>query len=125
VRKLVHCGSVAARGARATIQDSSCRRALYRNRGCEVVQEGAPRRTARGKLSRHNEVAKAMDYMLKRIEVFTRFLDDGRICLSNNAAERGGAAIASARLISSVALAVCELCICKSQRQVSDLPGGM
>jgi transposase len=42
----------------------------------------------RGKLSRHNEVAKAMDYMLKRIDVFTRFLHDGRICLSNNAAER-------------------------------------
>jgi transposase len=42
----------------------------------------------RGKLSRHNEVAKAFDYMLKRIDVFTRFLDDGRICLSNNAAER-------------------------------------
>jgi transposase len=42
----------------------------------------------RGKLSRHNEVAKAMDYMLKRIDVFMRFLDDGRICLSNNAAER-------------------------------------
>jgi hypothetical protein len=42
----------------------------------------------RGKLSRHNEVAKAMDYMLKRVDVFTRFLDDGRICLSNNAAER-------------------------------------
>jgi transposase len=42
----------------------------------------------RSKLSRHNEVAKAMDYMLKRIEVFTRFLEDGRICTSNNAAER-------------------------------------
>jgi hypothetical protein len=42
----------------------------------------------RGRLSRHNEVAKAMDYMLKRIDAFTRFLDDGRICLSNNAAER-------------------------------------
>jgi transposase len=42
----------------------------------------------RSKLSRHNEVAKAMDYMLKRIDVFTRFLTDGRICLSNNAAER-------------------------------------
>ncbi len=42
----------------------------------------------RAKLSRHNEVAKAMDYMLKRIDVFTRFLEDGRICLSNNAAER-------------------------------------
>ena len=42
----------------------------------------------RGKLSRHNEVAKAFDYMLKRMDVFTRFIDDGRICLSNNAAER-------------------------------------
>jgi len=40
------------------------------------------------KLSRHKEVARAMDYMLKRIDVFTRFLEDGRICLSNNAAER-------------------------------------
>ncbi|HVQ70535.1 MAG TPA: IS66 family transposase [Bradyrhizobium sp.] len=42
----------------------------------------------RAKLSRHNEVAKAMNYILKRIDVFTRFLEDGRICLSNNAAER-------------------------------------
>jgi transposase len=42
----------------------------------------------RGKLSRHSEVAKAMDYMLKRWTAFTRFLADGRICLSNNAAER-------------------------------------
>jgi transposase len=42
----------------------------------------------RGKLSRHNEVAKAFDYMLKRIDIFTGFLCDGRICLSNNAAER-------------------------------------
>jgi hypothetical protein len=51
----------------------------------------------RGKLSRHNEVAKAMDYMLKRIDVFTRFLDDGRICLSNNAAERALRCIAIGR----------------------------
>jgi transposase len=29
-----------------------------------------------------------MDYMLKRWTSFTRFLDDGRICLTNNAAER-------------------------------------
>jgi transposase len=35
-----------------------------------------------------NDLAKAMDYMLKRWPAFTRFLDDGRICLSNNAAER-------------------------------------
>ncbi len=45
-------------------------------------------RGERGRLSRHADVAKAMDYMLKRWEAFTRFLDDGRICLTNNAAER-------------------------------------
>jgi transposase len=42
----------------------------------------------RAKLSPHNDVAKALNYMLKRVDVFTRFLEDGRICLSNNAAER-------------------------------------
>lgn len=45
-------------------------------------------RAARSKLSRHAEVGKAMDYMLKRWDTFSRFLNDGRICLSNNAAER-------------------------------------
>ena len=45
-------------------------------------------RTERAGLSRHADVAKAMDYMLKRWDGFTRFLDDGRICLTNNAAER-------------------------------------
>src|SRR6478609_2700471 len=45
-------------------------------------------RRERPRLSRHAEVAKAMDYMLKRWRAFTRFLDDGRICLSNNTAER-------------------------------------
>src|SRR5205814_1929 len=54
-------------------------------------------RKERGRLSRHNEVAKAMDYMLKRIDAFTRFLDDGRICLSNNAAERALRGIALGR----------------------------
>ena len=42
----------------------------------------------RRKLSRHSPVAKAMDYMLRRWDRFARFLDDGRICLTNNAAER-------------------------------------
>ena len=45
-------------------------------------------REQRAKLSRGNDVAKAMEYMLKRWPAFTRFLDDGRICVSNNAAER-------------------------------------
>ena len=35
--------------------------------------------------------------MLKRWPAFTRFLDDGRICLSNNAAERALRAVALGR----------------------------
>ncbi|MBR1156131.1 transposase, partial [Bradyrhizobium sp. JYMT SZCCT0428] len=54
-------------------------------------------RAQRAKLSRSNHVAKAMDYMLKRWSAFTRFLDDDRICLSNNAAERGVRGIALGR----------------------------
>jgi transposase len=54
-------------------------------------------REQRAKLSRGNDVAKAMDYMLKRWPAFTRFLDDGRICLSNNAAERALRGIALGR----------------------------
>jgi transposase len=42
----------------------------------------------RAKLSRGSPVAEAIDYMLKRWDGFTSFLDDGRICLTNNAAER-------------------------------------
>lgn len=54
-------------------------------------------REQRAKLSRGNDIAKAMDYMLKRWPAFTRFLDDGRICLSNNAAERALRGIALGR----------------------------
>jgi len=42
----------------------------------------------RAKLSKNNDTTKAINYILTRWEAFTRFLDDGRICLSNNAAER-------------------------------------
>jgi transposase len=54
-------------------------------------------REQRAKLSRGNDLAKAMDYMLKRWSAFTRFLEDGRICLSNNAAERALRGIALGR----------------------------
>ena len=54
-------------------------------------------REQRAKLSRGNEVAKALDYMLKRWSAFTRLLDDGRICLSNTPAERGVPGIALVR----------------------------
>jgi transposase len=51
----------------------------------------------RTKLARGNDVARAIDYLLKRWTAFTRFLDDGRICLSNNAAERALRGIAVGR----------------------------
>jgi transposase len=54
-------------------------------------------REQRAKLARSNDIAKAMDYILKRWSAFTRFLDDGRICLSNNAAERAVRGIALGR----------------------------
>ena len=49
-----------------------------------VLKQGEERR----RLSSKSPVAKAIDHSLKRWPAFTRFLDDGRICMSNNAAER-------------------------------------
>jgi len=40
------------------------------------------------KLSRSHDLARAINYMLRRWDAFTRFLEDGRVCLTNNAAER-------------------------------------
>jgi hypothetical protein len=54
-------------------------------------------RSERPRLSRHADVAKAMDYMLKRWPAFSRFLEDGRICISNNAAERALRGVALGR----------------------------
>lgn len=54
-------------------------------------------RVERVRLSRHADPAKAVDYMLKRWAAFTRFLDDGRICLTNNAAERALRGVALGR----------------------------
>jgi transposase len=51
----------------------------------------------RGGLSRHIATAKAIDYVMKRWPAFTRFLDDGRICISNNAAERALRGVAIGR----------------------------
>lgn len=57
-------------------------------------------RSERARMSKHNPVAKAINYMFEedgRWEAFTRFLDDGRICLTNNAAERALRGIALGR----------------------------
>ncbi len=44
-------------------------------------------RAQRGRLPPKSETAKAIDYMLRRWASFAHFLEDGRICPSNNAAE--------------------------------------
>jgi hypothetical protein len=55
----------------------------------------------RARLSKHNSVAKAIDYLMppksNRWEAFTAFLDDGCICLTNNAAERALRGVALGR----------------------------
>ena len=54
-------------------------------------------REQRALLSPKNELAKAINYSLNRWASFTRFLDDGRICLTNNAAERALRGVALGR----------------------------
>jgi hypothetical protein len=51
----------------------------------------------RDRLSRGHDLTKAMNYILKRWDAFTLFLEDGRVCLSNNAAERALRGIALGR----------------------------
>jgi transposase len=74
------------------------RKAIRQEQSAPLVAElEAWMRTERAKLSRGNDLAKAMDYLLRRWPSFTRFLDDGRVCLSNNAAERALRGIALGR----------------------------
>ncbi len=54
----------------------------------------------RARMSKHNPVARAIRYMIEkegRWEAFTAFLDDGRLCLTNNAAERALRGVALGR----------------------------
>jgi transposase len=49
------------------------------------------------RVSRKSEVGKAIGYALNQWKALTRFLEDGRICLSNNAAERALRGVAVGR----------------------------
>jgi transposase len=74
------------------------RLAVRRERSKPLVDDLAKwMRQERRKLSSKTALAEAMDYSLKRWAALTRFLDDGRICLSNNAAERAVRGIAVGR----------------------------
>ncbi len=54
-------------------------------------------RQQRARLSAANHVAKAIAYSLNRWDGLIRFLDDGRLCMSNNAAEQALRGIAVGR----------------------------
>ena len=65
------------------------RRAIRQERSKPLVAalEGYMRKQLE-RLSPKNDVAKAIRYLLTRWPSFTRFLDDGRICLSTDDAEK-------------------------------------
>jgi transposase len=54
-------------------------------------------RKQRARVSKNSDIGKAIDYSLKRWTELTRFLDDGRLCMTNNAAERELRAVAIGR----------------------------
>jgi transposase len=54
-------------------------------------------RIQHARVSRKSEIGKAIAYALNHWMALTRFLEDGRICLSNNAAERALRSIAVGR----------------------------
>jgi transposase len=69
------------KGATLFDRTSACRCSPSWRRGC-----ASPAPSSRAATTSPRPWTK--DYMLKRWTAFTRFLDDDRICLSNNAAER-------------------------------------
>jgi transposase len=62
-----------------------------------VIELEAWLRVQHQRVSRKSEIGKAIAYALNHWQALIRFLDDGRICLSNNAAERALRGIAVGR----------------------------
>ena len=73
-----------------------------------VADLGIWMRQQRALLSSSNDTAKAINYLLNRWAAFTRFLDDGRVCLSNNAAERALRGVASLESLCAPSLSACK-----------------
>jgi transposase len=65
-------------------------------------------REQRARLSRSAAVAEPIDYMLRRWDRFARFIDDGRICLTNNAAERALRGFATRESLCTPSSSVCK-----------------
>jgi len=62
-----------------------------------VTELGNWMREQRSMLSANDAVGKKMGYMLNAWPAFTAFLENGRICMTNNAAERALRAVARGR----------------------------
>jgi transposase len=74
------------------------RRAVRQERVRPLVEElHAWMKEQRERVSGKTPLGKALNYMLVRWAAFARFLDDGRICLTNNAAERALRGVAIGR----------------------------
>ena len=68
------------------LHKSACAR---QERSCPLIVElHSWLREQHAKLSKNNDTTKAINYSLNRWDAFIRFLDDGRLRMSNNAAER-------------------------------------
>jgi hypothetical protein len=65
-------------------------------------------REQRSRMSRSASVAEPIDYMLKRWNRFTRFIEDGSICLTNNAAERALRGFAMRESLCTPSSSVCK-----------------
>jgi hypothetical protein len=75
----------------ATAPDPAARLAVRQRQSAPLVEDLASwLRSERALLSKRAKVAKAIDYLLAsdHWSNFTRFLEDGRVCLTNNCAER-------------------------------------
>jgi transposase len=100
-----HCFTTRATGAANTRSDilpitlESSRPMLTPALANYTMPSGVRGRLPRPRVGAMGGAAKAIGYMLKRWPAFTRFLDDGRICLSNNAAERALRGIALGRKV--------------------------
>ena len=74
------------------------RLAARRERSAPILAELEPwLRLQYERVSRKSETGKALAYTLKRWQALARFMTDGRICLSNNAAERALRGVAVGR----------------------------
>jgi transposase len=62
-----------------------------------VIELEAWLRVQYERVSRKSDVGKAIAYALNHWQALTRFLEDGRICMSNNAAERALRGVAVGR----------------------------